>query len=600
MDTVNHVLDFQKLNFLKDEKIARIEAPPSPHEEISTIEEQPRTPTSTSPSTSEDNLFDNRAVDIDLSTVVQEVAEGVVLGYEFKDLSKVLGQSEDVKKAALQTPTKVSNIQVVVDIDELEGGWVFRSNPAAFKRIVGNIVGNAIKYSNEKGWIKITLTAKMIEPAPNGAPRAKVIFIVSDSGKGMSREFLKTRLFTPFTQENPMAPGSGLGLSIVRQLVDVLGGKIDVKSQSGKGTTFRIEMKLTQAPHSMKGISRTSSQLVLPKMLGKKAFLVGFERFDNPEDAEQRGQALLYDSVIRYLRDLLHMDVVSDPEAPDAKMCQFVLVNELAAAPQLHEMSILKDRPVVVMSNSTPRRSILESFRFDRDPRLVNLLRKPCGPRKLLRAFQVCLDISEKGLPELSPSQAPSLPPSIPGPSASIKSGLLPETTMADTNSAPQQCQTEPTQHHLPSGPSSTPPTISSQGSSAITPQIEKLTLSELPAPVPTPPIALAALAPPPPAEQSTQQPRILCVEDNKINMMLVTTYLKKKKYPFEMAFDGAEAFEKVKEAVVHGCSYDCILMDLRKSSHPISVNQDNYLLMTRNAHHVRRRINSRNPRPGA
>jgi PleD family two-component response regulator len=71
----------------------------------------------------------------------------------------------------------------------------------------------------------------------------------------------------------------------------------------------------------------------------------------------------------------------------------------------------------------------------------------------------------------------------------------------------------------------------------------------------------------PPTRDASPHQPRILCVEDNKINMMLVTTYLKKKKYPFEMAFDGAEAFDKVKEEISRGRDFDCILMDLRKST---------------------------------
>lgn len=51
---------------------------------------------------------------------------------------------------------------------------------------------------------------------------------VADSGEGISREYLKNNLFTPFVQENPTLFGMGLGISIVRQIVGELNGSIDV------------------------------------------------------------------------------------------------------------------------------------------------------------------------------------------------------------------------------------------------------------------------------------------------------------------------------------------------------------------------------------
>ncbi|KAF2746805.1 hypothetical protein M011DRAFT_477651 [Sporormia fimetaria CBS 119925] len=588
LDTVNHVLDFQKLNFLHDAHIKRIEAPPSPDDFQHSSEDQsdgaPSTPSSIS---KHDNLFDTRDVDIDLSTILQEITEGIVLGYEFKDLSKYIGQSEETKKAALDTPTKMSKIQVVVDIDELEGGWIFRTNPAAIKRIVGNLVGNAVKYSHDSGWIKITLTAKKIDPTPNGLPRAKVSFIVSDSGKGMSREFLKTRLFTPFTQENPMAPGAGLGMSIVRQLVDMLDGKIDVKSRLGKGTTFRIEMKLTQAKPS-KSSRHTESELEdtlpLSKLHGKNALFLNFPHFDSPETPDQRAQNLLHQSVTRYVKDLLQMEPILDLRSADASNCHLIIANELSSLAALHEMTILKDRPVMLMSNSTLRKSVLDHMQFDRNPSLVTFLRKPCGPKKLRRAAQACLEIMENGhasqpdtilgAPGPSRSNVANLPaPHVNSRAAdtaqSTSLAVRPLASPTKTPEAPSETigpdhkayQTDTQQQEALSStpvPTSPPPCVDQAFTQTATVQAKLHQSSEIASVSTSATVSMTTTV-----DTQPQKPRILCVEDNKINMMLVTTYLKKNHYPFSTAYDGAEALEVYKASAASG-GFDCILMDIQ------------------------------------
>ena len=63
--------------------------------------------------------------------------------------------------------------------------------------------------------------------------------------------------------------------------------------------------------------------------------------------------------------------------------------------------------------------------------------------------------------------------------------------------------------------------------------------------------------------------PSVLTVEDNRVNQMLLTTYLRKKGYPFEQAVDGLDALNKVKEKAKNGGVYDVILMDLRMSLMP-------------------------------
>lgn len=98
-----------------------------------------------------------------------------------------------------------------------------------------NILGNAIKYTPEGG--KIVYTAEQISDSVDGV--AKYRFTVEDNGIGMSKEYL-TRIFDSFSREhnttNSGIEGTGLGMAIVKKIVDMLGGKIDIESKQGFGT----------------------------------------------------------------------------------------------------------------------------------------------------------------------------------------------------------------------------------------------------------------------------------------------------------------------------------------------------------------------------
>jgi two-component system CheB/CheR fusion protein len=93
--------------------------------------------------------------------------------------------------------------------------------------------------------------------------------IISDDGIGMSEEFQK-QMFAPFEQENTSRgagqQGSGLGLSIVKKLVDLFGGTIDVESSPGQGTTFILHLTLPLAPDdsARQGPGRTRGRGSVP------------------------------------------------------------------------------------------------------------------------------------------------------------------------------------------------------------------------------------------------------------------------------------------------------------------------------------------------
>lgn len=97
---------------------------------------------------------------------------------------------------------------------------------------------NAAKYTRSKIWIELKDDNSLHElPVPS------FVIIVRDDGLGMTEE-VRRRVFEPFYQANDNKPGTGIGLSIVKNIVDIHQGHIDVKSQSGVGTQFVVTLPL--------------------------------------------------------------------------------------------------------------------------------------------------------------------------------------------------------------------------------------------------------------------------------------------------------------------------------------------------------------------
>ncbi len=119
-------------------------------------------------------------------------------------------------------------------------------------QIVLNIISNAVKYTNPGG--RITYTSDSTD-LPNGNVRWGMI--VKDTGIGMSEEFQKT-LFDPFSQEydNPLRQkaqaGTGLGMSIVKRMIDIMGGSISVESKVGEGTQISVYIEFPCAERNPK------------------------------------------------------------------------------------------------------------------------------------------------------------------------------------------------------------------------------------------------------------------------------------------------------------------------------------------------------------
>jgi signal transduction histidine kinase len=120
--------------------------------------------------------------------------------------------------------------KIVLKID-VKGFPKIKTDPTLIKRILTNLINNAIQAMPNGGILELTAYKK----------DSKAVIAVSDTGKGIPEE-IKPKLFTPLVTTK--AKGQGLGLAVVKRLVEALNGSITFESQEGKGTTFTIQLPL--------------------------------------------------------------------------------------------------------------------------------------------------------------------------------------------------------------------------------------------------------------------------------------------------------------------------------------------------------------------
>lgn len=118
-------------------------------------------------------------------------------------------------------------------------------------QILINLLSNAVKYTQVGGHIEF-----IIKERPNKNPHyTNIRFIVKDDGMGMSKEYLKV-IFDPFTRETNSVTnaiqGTGLGMAITRNLVDLMGGNIRVESELGVGSTFEVDLSFAVSEYNDK------------------------------------------------------------------------------------------------------------------------------------------------------------------------------------------------------------------------------------------------------------------------------------------------------------------------------------------------------------
>lgn len=146
-----------------------------------------------------------------------------------------------------------------VEAGEINDAYIL-GDTMRLNQIFTNILSNSIKFTPNGG--KLSLQVTQLPLAPSGYGHFRFVF--KDNGIGITKDFLP-KLFTPFERSQTSATdsieGTGLGMAITKNIIDLMGGTIEVASQPGAGTTFTVTLPLKLADSE---ISLQPSALPVP------------------------------------------------------------------------------------------------------------------------------------------------------------------------------------------------------------------------------------------------------------------------------------------------------------------------------------------------
>ncbi|SFT63788.1 Signal transduction histidine kinase [Selenomonas sp. GACV-9] len=174
----------------------------------------------------------------------------------------------DTVVVAAHANAEIKRVNFRIDLENMWFQDVY-IDPLKLQKVLMNLLSNAIKYTPAGG----TVTLSMEGPLDFG-DGYNCHIVVSDNGVGMTEDFLP-KLFQPFSQERTKLTrnleGTGLGMSIVKQLVGILGGRIDVESAKDKGTRF--DLWLTLPPGKPQPKEQAVGNVSYPNLAGRCVLL---------------------------------------------------------------------------------------------------------------------------------------------------------------------------------------------------------------------------------------------------------------------------------------------------------------------------------------
>ncbi len=163
---------------------------------------------------------------LDLSEI-----ESHKLNVIIEDVSLADNLSESI--AILNPVAAGFDIELISDVENI---YLVKADAKRLRQVFINLISNAIKYNHNNGKVIINI---------NDVADEKVRVSVSDTGAGLTNEQIKG-LFKPFQRYDKTKEGLGLGLYITQNIVELMGGKMGVESEPGKGSTFWFELPLAE------------------------------------------------------------------------------------------------------------------------------------------------------------------------------------------------------------------------------------------------------------------------------------------------------------------------------------------------------------------
>ena len=182
----------------------------------------------------------------------------------------------------IQPQVKAKQLELYIDTFNVENEDVIADH-LKLSQVFVNLMSNAVKYTPAGG----TVSFRIIQENTNVEGEGNYTFIVKDNGIGMSPEFVE-HIFEPFERESSVTKtgiqGTGLGMAITKNIIDMMGGTIEVKSEKNKGSEFTVKMRL-----KLNNAEKTEN--LIKEMEGLRAMVVD----DNPDTC---------DSVTKMLKQL--------------------------------------------------------------------------------------------------------------------------------------------------------------------------------------------------------------------------------------------------------------------------------------------------------
>ncbi len=256
------------------------------------------------------------------------------------DLARLESNNVEIEHLTFETHTEfdaiIDNFALVTAEKELELDYFIdptispklKGDPGKIREILTNLLNNAVKFTERGGEIEVEIRKK----SRDESGRVLLDFLVRDTGIGMDEDQIE-RIFRPFSQGDSAVTrkygGTGLGLTITKEYIKLMGGTLEVESRKGEGTTFRFTLPLNELPNDKPDLKHAFDDLKLcrPRMetpsrlyahLDEYAEYFGLQFFDveTPTElleyiAQQRCAKLLidYERLPEPLRDALdHVD----------------------------------------------------------------------------------------------------------------------------------------------------------------------------------------------------------------------------------------------------------------------------------------------------
>ncbi|CAO2648430.1 Nn.00g076970.m01.CDS01 [Neocucurbitaria sp. VM-36] len=522
LDTIDHVLDYAKINKLRNATSRRKQRSEG------RVKRLPA-----------DNSILGVTAEFDLAQLVEEVCDTVCTGHTFRKThnssgSAIYDQAESVDSTKIESiePGRDTHGSVAVSlIVEPDVSWIVRSQPGALRRIVMNLLGNALKYT-DSGFIAIQMLQAGSIP-----DSIDLSLTVEDSGRGMSTEYQRTKLFSPFSQEDPFSSGTGLGLSIVKQIVESLKGEIDVRSTVHVGTAITVSMHVPRG----QGVNVQDHDLLrAPKTLNGTTVSIICEIDTRGSERGVKTKESMLNACQGF-----EMEITKASEA-DASIADvdFLLtdspsLDQLIQKPSANRVNKTPLSVVCICTDTAERTSIENRLgrQIEALGWIAEVVTQPCGPRKLARALLQCQK------------------------RASQHSSDRPLTRSASTFVVPQH------------KPLAVPNALVQRSLSDAFPQdIARLNANNQvnqdspPLSRPSP----STITPTSPLRTETGEyfnPRVLLVDDNAINLKLLVVFAKRQNLRYAEATNGLEALEIYKREAQTASPptrpFDFVLMDL-------------------------------------